>query len=198
MVDFQVSEESIATLCQQANVSIAFEYDRVLELTVKDNGLGGFVLTERQLDVSKTKDYDKIGDEGPSSWTARFDVTRWGFIVARAKGQRIGGAVIAFDTVGLDMLERRRDLAVLWDIRIDSDFRGHGVGSSLFQAAENWSVTRKCSQLKIETQNTNLAACRFYAAQGCTLGAVNRMAYPNLPNEVQMIWYKSLVSDMTV
>ena len=40
----------------------------------------------------------------------------------------------------------------------------------------------------------NVAACRFYVRQGCTLGAVNRLAYPNLPNEIQMLWYKDLVS----
>ncbi|MBX9690866.1 MAG: GNAT family N-acetyltransferase, partial [Cyanobacteria bacterium] len=122
-----------------------------------------------------------------------FDVSRWGFIVARANGRRIGGAVIAFDTESIDLLERRRDLAVLWDIRIDSTFRGHDVGTALFRAAERWAADRNCSQIKVETQNINLAACRFYARQGCTLGAVNRFAYPDLPHEIQMIWYKDLV-----
>ncbi len=192
-MDFQLSEESITTLREQAKVSIAFEYDRILELTIVDHGLGGFVLAEQSLDVSRTKDYDEIDSEGPSSWAERFDVSRWGFIVARANGHRIGGAVIAFDTERIDLLERRSDLAVLWDLRIDSAFRSHGIGTSLFQAAEQWSVNKKCRQLKVETQNTNFAACRFYARQGCTLGAVNRFAYPNLPNEIQMLWYKDLV-----
>lgn len=193
-MNFQLSEESVATLSEHAAVSIAFEYDTILELTIVDNGLGGFVLAERPLAVSQIKDYDAIDGEGPSSWSDRFDVSRWGFIVARSNRQRIGGAVIAFDSAGVEMLERRRDLAVLWDIRVEAAFRCHGVGTSLFQAAEQWSAKRGCRQLKVETQNTNLAACRFYAQQGCTLGAVNRLAYPNLPNEIQMVWYKDLVS----
>ena len=35
-------------------------------------------------------------------------------------------------------------------------------------------------------------ACRFYAKQGCELAAIHRFAYPELPNEVQLLWYKDL------
>ena len=56
---------------------------------------------------------------------------------------------------------------------------------------------RGCRLLKIETQNVNVAACCFYAAQGCTLGGVNRFAYLGAygaahPDEVQLIWYYDL------
>lgn len=174
-------------------MSIAFEYDCILELTVIDNELGGFVLTEKHLGVSQLKDYDAVDNEGPSGWSNRFDVSSWGFLVARSNGQRIGGAVIAFNTSGVELLEGRRDLAVLWDIRVNKAFRSHGIGASLFKAAERWACKRKCKQLKVETQNINLAACKFYVRQGCTLAAVNRLAYPSLPNEIQMFWYKDLV-----
>ena len=192
-MELQISEESVSTLSEHGHVPIAFEYERILELRIMDNGLGGFVFSERHLAASQIKDYDAIEAERPASWAEQFDVSRWGFIVARANGERIGGAVIAFDSAGVDMLERRRDLAVLWDIRVHPAWRGQGVGTSLFEAAERWAAQRGCSQLKVETQNTNLAACRFYAGQGCILGAINRLAYPNMPNEVQMLWYKDLV-----
>ena len=42
----------------------------------------------------------------------------------------------------------------------------------------------------VETQNVNVRACRFYARQGFALGAVNRDAYPDLPDEVLLLWYK--------
>jgi ribosomal protein S18 acetylase RimI-like enzyme len=192
MTEFEIREESIETLAQHANISIAFEYDHILELTIADNGLGGFAFVERHLAVSQRKDYDAIEGEGPGHWCSRFDVSSWGLIVARFDGHRIGGAVMAYSAAGVDMLKGRGDLAVLWDIRVDPVFRGQGVGPLLFQAAEIWSAQRGCTQLKIETQNTNIAACKFYARQGCTLGAINRFAYPNLPNEVQLLWYKYL------
>ena len=46
--------------------------------------------------------------------------------------------------------------------------------------------------MKIETQNINVVACKFYAGQGCTLGAADRFAYPELPDEVRLLWYKDL------
>jgi ribosomal protein S18 acetylase RimI-like enzyme len=191
-LDIQLSEEPVSALADLAQVSIAFLVDRVLDVTVVDAELAGFILTERAMDVPYTKDYDTLEGEGPESWAARFDVSRWGLIVARAGGRWVGGAVMAYGTAGLDMLEGRNDIAVLWDLRVAPDCRGQGVGSRLFQAAEAWAVARGCRHLKVETQNVNVAACRFYARQGCRLGEIHRFAYPALPEETQMLWYKEL------
>jgi GNAT superfamily N-acetyltransferase len=90
------------------------------------------------------------------------------------------------------MLEDRRDVAVLWDIRVAAEVRGQRVGTALFDAAEKWAVTHGCQRLKGETQNINVPACRFYAKQRCELGAIHRFAYPDLPNETQLLWYKNL------
>ena len=90
------------------------------------------------------------------------------------------------------MLERRLDLAVLWNIRVSPEARGRKVGSALFRAAEAWAAARGCQQLKVETQNINVPACRFYSRQRCVLGAINSFAYSELPNEVQLLWYKLL------
>jgi GNAT superfamily N-acetyltransferase len=151
------------------------------------------LLTERRLDAPYVKDYDAIPGEHPAGWAERFDVSRWGVTAAWVAGRRVGGAVVAFRTPGLDMLEGRDDLAVLWDIRVAPEARGRGVGSALFRAAEAWARARGCRQLKVETQNVNVAACRFYARQGCVLTSVHRDAYPGLPDEIRLLWYKDLV-----
>jgi GNAT superfamily N-acetyltransferase len=91
------------------------------------------------------------------------------------------------------MLEGRDDIALLWDIRVAPTARRRGVGAALFRAAEAWARARGAAWLKVETQNVNAPACRFYVRQGCTLGAVHRFAYPALPDEVQLLWYKRLV-----
>ena len=44
----------------------------------------------------------------------------------------------------------------------------------------------------METQNVNVPACRLYARLGCVLGAIHRHAYPSLPDEVQLLWYREL------
>ena len=79
------------------------------------------------------------------------------------------------------MLDRRADLLVLWDIRVNPDCRGQGVGSALFQQAEAWGRAHGCRQLKVETQNINVNACRFYRAMGCELGPSTATLTPPTP-----------------
>jgi len=88
------------------------------------------------------------------------------------------------------MLEGRRDLAVIWDLRVAPAARQQGIGSRLFAAAEAWIRARGCRWLKVATQNVNVPACALYAHQGCMLGGINRFAYPELPQEGQFLWYK--------
>ena len=83
-------------------------------------------------------------------------------------------------------------MAVLWDIRVVPGARGAGVGSALVWAAAAWARARGCAWLTIETQNVNAAACHFYQQMGCTLGAIDRFAYPGLRGEVQLVWWKAL------
>jgi len=42
--------------------------------------------------------------------------------------------------------------------------------------------------MMIETQNINVPACRFYSQMGCRLTAINPFAYPEFPEETQLIW----------
>jgi hypothetical protein len=49
---------------------------------------------------------------------------------------------------------------------------------------------RGCRLLKIETQNVNVPACYFYRRMGCTLASIDSLAYPDLPDEVQLMWAK--------
>ena len=188
----EITEEPITAAAELAHISIAFEVERVFDVSAHEGGRGGLVLSERRLDVPYIKDYDALEGEGPTQWAQRFDTSNWGLIGAHSSGERVGGAVIAFNTEGINLLEDRKDLAVLWDIRVSPEFRGQGIGSTLFRAAEEWAAARGCNQLKIETQNVNVPACRFYARQGCVLGAINRFAYPEHPGEVQLLWYKAL------
>ena len=99
----------------------------------------------------------------------RFDVSNWTLFTARVAGRRVGGATVAFDTPGLTMLEGRRDLAVLWDVRVSPEARGMGIGTALFERVEAWAKGKGCCLLKVETQNINVRACAFYACHGCEL-----------------------------
>src|SRR5437867_1077410 len=143
-MEMELREESMVALVEYAQISIAFQVDGVLLVSGEKDGLGGFVLAECKLSTPYVKDYDLIDGEQPSRWAERFDTSNWGLISAYSGGRRVGGTVIAFNTPGLEMLEGRRDLAVLWDIRVQPEFRAQGVGSALFRAVEKWAVQRGC------------------------------------------------------
>ena len=171
----EITEEPITALPEYARVPIVFTVDCVLDVTNRDDGPRGFALSERRLEVPYEKDYDAIPGEGPLQWPRRFNLSNWAFFMARC-ARVVGGAAVAFDTLGLTMLEGRRDLAVLWDIRVSPDARRQSVGSALLERVEAWAQLHGCRQLKIETQNTNVRACRFYKRRGCQLRAIHRAA----------------------
>jgi streptothricin acetyltransferase len=175
----------VRDLRSHAAISCAFESRAVFDVM----GEGGRnALVERTLDAPFRKDYDTVED--PLSWVEQFDVSNWVLVSARDGNRIVGGAIGARDTAGVDMLENRRDLLVLWDLRVAPEARGAGVGSALFRAVEDWGRRHSCVELKVETQNVNVRACHLYRAQGCALAQANRGAYPELPAEVQLIWRK--------
>ena len=90
------------------------------------------------------------------------------------------------------MLEGRRDLVLIWGLRAAPAYRGQGVGRRLVEAAIEWARSRDCTELKVETQNTNVDACRFYESHGFELRSIDPAAYPDLPGEIQMLWYRSV------
>jgi GNAT superfamily N-acetyltransferase len=189
-VELEVRSHSVDDLLSYASVSSTLRVTRILDVTVQSGGLGGITLSERPIDTPYIKDYDRL--ERPADWAQRFDLSRWAFLGAWADGRRLGGAAVAPGNTNAAPSEDRGDLALLWDIRVASGSQRLGVGSALFAAASAWAIDRGYRHLAVETQNVNVPACRFYARQGCELGAIHRFAYPTLPEEVQMIWYLDL------
>lgn len=187
---FNILEITSSELDRYAAIPMHLEVHSIFEPYFPENGLGGIHLTEKAV-KPYTKDYDEFG--GPLSWLTEFDTSRWGFFLAVDNGgQALGGAAVAWNTNGVNMLEGRSDLSVLWDIRVHPDWRQRGIGKQLFAYAVNWSRECGCNRMKIETQNINVPACRFYAAQGCELGDIRRFAYldePKVAHEIQLNWY---------
>lgn len=175
------------------SVSIAFEVREILTVSTPANGLDGLQFTPQSVDKPYTKDYDALGP--PRLWLAEFNTANWGFFLAVEEDVPLGAAAVAWNTNGVNMLEGRHDMSVLWDIRVSPAQRGKGIGKALLAYAAEWSRQRGCTMMKIETQNVNIAACRFYASQGCVLGDIRRYAYRDVPavaDEVQLNWYLPL------
>jgi GNAT superfamily N-acetyltransferase len=188
----QIVEVGPGRLVDYASVPIKIEVKSTLQVELMDGGLGGMLLRQVPVERPYVKDYDSYG-ELPTDWPKQFDVTNWGFFLAMDGERPVGAAAVAFDTTGVFMLEARRNLAVLWDLRSHPAYRG--VGIPLFRYAAGWSRKRGCRQMKIETQNVNVSACRFYQRMGCQLGEIRRFGYAAVPavaREVMLNWYYNL------
>jgi len=185
---------NIESLTEYSTIPSRFEVKSRLSVEVLNDGLGGVALNEEKVSPTYIKDYDATDGEGPTRWAKDFNTANWVIFLAREGNVPIGGATVAFRTPEVFMLASRDDIAVVWDIRVKPTHHRSNIGSSLFKEAIKWAKERGCRYLKVETQNVNVPACRFYISQGCQLGEVNRFAYtdPRLVNEVMLVWYREL------
>ena len=159
-----------------------------------NRGLDGFILVEMPVEPY-LKDFCIGDDESVTRWEKRWDISNWAFFMAFDGERPVGGATVASRTKGINMLSGRDDLAVLWDIRIDDDYKNKGIGQKLFDMAIKWSLEQGLVQMKIECQNNNVPACKFYHKQGAVLSVIDEYAYYNEPEyryEAQFIWFLDL------
>ena len=185
----EIREDPLDDLSRYLEVPSRFESRTVFDV---HQGIEGFTLSERESPGGYHKDYDAIED--PRRWVTEFDVSHWAMLAAFRGARRVGGAIAAHRSPGIQLLEGRDDLVVLWDIRVAPAASRTGVGSALVSRVEDWARIRHCCELKVETQNTNVSACRFYQSQGFRLSEANRDAYPGLPEDVQLIWRKRVAA----
>ncbi len=61
--------------------------------------------------------------------------------------------------------------------------------------AKSWAKERDCKYLKIETQNVNTNACKFYRDMGAQLEGIRQHIYSGKEaDEIQFLWYIDLAS----
>ncbi|MYA59865.1 MAG: GNAT family N-acetyltransferase [Chloroflexi bacterium] len=177
--------ETTAALEEHARLSIAFNVASKMVAEPLNSPVGGWSLREVSVASPYVKDYD---EGGPPTLRPYWDTSQWRIVSAFVADGRVGGAMVACRTAGSDFLEGREDIAAIWDIRVAPEWRGKGIGTGLFDTVVRYAKSIGCVELKIETQDVNVGACRFYAKQGCKLTDVIPEAYPDWPGETELIW----------
>jgi len=181
-------ELKLDRLNEYGNIPFSYKTNKKYELKKINNGLGGILF-----DLVEVPEFYKDFGNKVDNWIKLFDLSNWKFFVAyNEKGKLIAGCTVATKTENCNMLEKRDDLALLWDIRVDNDYKHKGIGQKLFEMAKDYAKKNGFKQFKVECQNTNPAAVNFYHKQGMYLGAINQFAYPDYPNETQLLWYLDL------
>ena len=187
-----IVEDTVTRLADYARIPIGFSVSEVFDDQAVDDLLRGEAAAATRLGRPYWKDYDQHPDGRPSAWLNAFDVSRWTILAAFVDGQRVGGMVIIHDDPQIELLHDCRDCALIWDVRVAPTRRGRGVGSALLRAAEDVAIRRGGVALRVETQQINVPACRFYARAGFRLERAVRGAYHDLPAELQLLWRKAL------
>jgi GNAT superfamily N-acetyltransferase len=159
-------------LGEYSRIPIAFTVESVFSRAADGS------LREQRLESTWIKDYDRYAGNHPLDWPTHFDLSTWRFFVAREGDAVVGGAAA--------------NANMLYDLRVHPDSRGKGIGTALFRAAAADAAERGFPRFRVETQNVNVPACRFYERQGCTLVEINADAYPDFPDELQLIYELSL------
>ncbi len=178
--------KQIEEIPMKVNVTSEYKIGKI------NNGLGGFLFEE--VPVSPYI-FDFGKDVIKPEHEKEFNISNWKFFIAYDDNKPVGAATLACKTPGVRMLDGREDLAVLWDIRVMEEYKHRGIGQGLFDACKNWSKAQGFKQIKIECQNVNVPACKFYHKQGAVLSMVNEYAYYNdeeSKNQIQFIWYLDL------
>lgn len=167
-------------------VNSHYELDRI------NNGLGGIILKEVPV-RSYVRDFSKHAKA--TKFSEKFHIKNWGFFMAFDDEKPVGAVTIVSRTADIHMLDGRDDMTVLWDIRVSDTYKHQGIGQKLFDMAVEWSRVNGFKQMKIECQNNNVPACKFYHKQGAVLRKIDEYAYIDDVDsrfEVQFIWYLDL------
>ena len=188
----EIRQMGTEALPRYSEVPISFLVESVFRLLPVEGGLGGIELCEEIVECPYIKDYDAVRGEGPTRWLKRFDMSNWGIFMTFEQERHIGGSIVAPGAY-VGNLDNR--FAQLFDTRLLPEKRRHGTGAMMLRQAVDWAKQQGCEYLKIETQNTNVPACRFYTKQGAELGNIDRFAYTGYPesgHEVRLVWYLEL------
>lgn len=78
------------------------------------------------------------------------------------------------------------------DLAVDQGLRRLGAAKLLMNAAANWAQQEGLAGLRLETQNNNVAACKFYKQYGFILGGYDQYLYSGIQTEgteTALFWY---------
>ncbi|MDP4183182.1 MAG: GNAT family N-acetyltransferase [Bacillota bacterium] len=190
MISFREIDKSYFKAYDEIPMTVYVKSHYLLEKI--DKGLGGIIFKEIPVKeyIKDFRIYEKA-----SKYEVRFDISNWAFFMAFDNENPIGAVTIVSNTNNLYMLDGRNDISVLWDIRVADGYKQMGIGQKLFDLVVDWSRRKGLKQMKIECQNNNVPACKFYHKQGAVLSKIDEHAYYNditLREEVQFIWYLDL------
>lgn len=83
------------------------------------------------------------------------------------------------------------NMVALHDFAVSGELRGQGYGKKLFKEVVAWASGLGVKGIRIETQDNNVTACRFYKGCGAVFGGYDEYLYAGTGNagETALYWY---------
>ena len=83
-------------------------------------------------------------------------------------------------------------VAKLDDVTVHPDWQGKGVGGAMLGQLRDQLRVEGMTRIDCGCHRDNEGVWRFYQRLGCVLDVVNRHAYLEMPEEIQLLWRKRL------
>lgn len=169
-----------------ADLRPGFQSNTVLRVRKTGSGYTvGWELVEVALDTPFDKgrgyDFDAQERQNVSARLQRDDTL---LEVAVTEAGRIVGV--------LDVARQSwNEVAWVWNLMLDVDARGQGLGRHLMERTIDWARDQGLRAVMLETQSNNVPACKFYARLGFQLVGINEAFYTNSDrqqDEVALFW----------
>ncbi|RFS18731.1 GNAT family N-acetyltransferase [Chitinophaga silvatica] len=127
--------------------------DRLIQLGLA-SGIYSRFRTDPKIGIDK---YEAIYRE----WIVK-SVSR--IIASEVLVYELGGELTGMVTLG-----EKNNCADIGLIAVAENYRSHGIGRALMQAAENWGYLQGYTNIQVVTQRANIPACRLYEKNGYEL-----------------------------
>ncbi len=170
-----------------AEIRPGFVTDTILKIEPLGQGLEqGWRLVETKLATpyQKGAGYDFTPEERQSiAGRLAQDDTLMEVAIEKKTGKIVGVLDVEEETW--------RNTAWIWNIMLDVEARGQGIGREMLNHTISWGRRRGLRAILLETQSNNFPACKFYLRMGFQLVGINTMFYTNQDmerDEVALFW----------
>ncbi|WP_028775503.1 GNAT family N-acetyltransferase [Shimazuella kribbensis] len=179
-MDIIIKEQLAEDEHKPINIDGSFTVDGVLVLSLQNNQITYTVQQVPPFEKSYADEVPEEIDEDDSDDSD--DLER--IVYLAIAGDRVVGQI---------KLKRNwNKYAYIEEILVDKQYRGLNIGKKLIQQAIQWAKVGKMPGIMLETQNNNVAACKFYESCGFVLGGFDAFVYKGLDqtnNEIALYWY---------
>ncbi|MFW6298786.1 MAG: GNAT family N-acetyltransferase [Bacillota bacterium] len=140
-----------------------------------------------------------VDDENPSAWSTFISMRNFTMVGIREGGMPVAAMSLVHDNPTVRMLDGRKDVLLIWDLRVHPDYKRKGYGRALIGYARQRAKELGVGHLRLETQNTNPNALEFYLAMGFELIHIREHAYSHdslqdagAENEIMLVLNETL------